>query len=79
MVGAYAFSFALPDHLTALPPTRHAGRMSDQDQPPCNACGGSGLTEHEQHTVETDENGNQKPVVHRFTGACGRCGGTGKS
>ncbi|WP_178880230.1 hypothetical protein [Streptomyces acidiscabies] len=53
--------------------------MSDQDQPPCNACGGSGLTEHEQHTVETDENGNQKPVVHRFTGACGRCGGTGKS
>ncbi|WP_186767972.1 hypothetical protein [Streptomyces qinzhouensis] len=50
--------------------------MSDQ---PCTACGGTGLTEHEQHTIELDENDRQKPVVHRWTGACNRCSGSGTS
>ncbi|WP_165854447.1 hypothetical protein [Streptomyces sp. V2] len=50
--------------------------MSDQ---PCSACGGTGLTEHVEHTVEIDENGNQKPVERRWTGPCGRCSGSGKS
>ncbi|MGW2228181.1 hypothetical protein [Streptomyces formicae] len=45
---------------------------------PCPACNGTGLTEHEEHTVELDENGNQKPVVHRWTGACNTCHGSGQ-
>ncbi|MER5495255.1 hypothetical protein ACSMX9_15680 [Streptomyces sp. LE64] len=50
--------------------------MSDET---CPACGGTGLTEHEQHTVETDEEGSQTPLVRRWTGACGTCTGTGQS
>lgn len=45
---------------------------------PCQACEGTGLTEHEEHTVETDENGKQVPVVHRWTGSCNTCHGSGQ-
>ncbi|GGZ49752.1 hypothetical protein GCM10010387_50040 [Streptomyces inusitatus] len=41
------------------------------------ACGGTGLTEHEKHTVETDSDGTQTHVVTRFTGACSSCSGSG--
>ncbi|MEU5160971.1 hypothetical protein AB0G74_15370 [Streptomyces sp. NPDC020875] len=44
----------------------------------CTACGGSGLTEHELHTIDLDENGHQNPVTHRWTGACSGCAGAGK-
>lgn len=46
---------------------------------PCSACNGSGLTEHVEHSVETDENGNQKPVERRWTGSCNTCHGSGIS
>ncbi|MFF3556528.1 MULTISPECIES: hypothetical protein [Streptomyces] len=44
---------------------------------PCASCGETGLTEHERHTVELDEHGNHRPVVHRWTGACSHCSGSG--
>ncbi|MFJ4624176.1 hypothetical protein [Streptomyces sp. NPDC088812] len=45
----------------------------------CSACGGSSLTEHQEHTVETDKDGNQTPVTRRWTGACSQCHGSGIS
>ncbi|GLF99561.1 hypothetical protein [Streptomyces yaizuensis] len=45
----------------------------------CGGCAGTGVTEHERHTVETDpRTGEIRPVVHRWTGACGVCSGTGE-
>lgn len=53
--------------------------MSGDAQPqPCQACHGDRVTEHEEHTVETDENGHQKPVVRRWTGPCTTCHGSGQ-
>ncbi|GAA1283541.1 hypothetical protein [Streptomyces javensis] len=43
----------------------------------CPACNGARVTEHTEHTVETDENGQQKPVTRTWTGPCGTCNGTG--
>ncbi|MEW2625645.1 hypothetical protein [Streptomyces sp. NPDC048106] len=45
---------------------------------PCGACGGSGLTEHTEHTVEIDKDGNQVPATRSWTGACGACHGSGQ-
>lgn len=52
---------------------------TEQPQPPqfCQACQGYGVTEHEEHTVETDTNGQQAPVVRRWTGPCTTCHGSG--
>jgi hypothetical protein len=65
---------------SALPDTghrnRHAGSVSDE---PCPACQGSGLTEHTEHTVETDKDGNQVPVERHWTGPCNTCHGSRKA
>lgn len=45
----------------------------------CPKCSGQGVTDREEHTVELDENGNPKPVVHHSTQQCDMCGGTGKA
>ncbi|MGW1764686.1 hypothetical protein ACWCQL_11520 [Streptomyces sp. NPDC002073] len=50
--------------------------MSDT---PCQPCAGSGLTEHTEHSVETDEKGHQRPVVRQWTGSCNNCHGSGKA
>ncbi|MFF8961024.1 hypothetical protein [Streptomyces sp. NPDC014894] len=50
--------------------------MSD-DSRVCGACDGTGLTEHQKHTVETAQDGAQTVVVTRWTGACSGCAGTG--
>ncbi|MFD6181830.1 hypothetical protein [Streptomyces goshikiensis] len=47
------------------------------EERPCQPCGGLRVTEHTEHTVETDENGNQRPVIRQWTGLCGACGGSG--
>jgi hypothetical protein len=53
--------------------------MSGDAQPqPCQACKGLRVTEHEEHTVETDKDGNQQPVVRRWTGPCTTCHGSGQ-
>lgn len=54
------------------------GSVSGDEQPKCQACQGYGVTEHEEHTVETDKDGNQIPVVRRWTGACSTCHGSGQ-
>ncbi|WP_333767280.1 hypothetical protein [Streptomyces sp. IBSBF 2435] len=43
----------------------------------CAACGGSGVTEHAEHTVQTGPDGTQTPVVRSWTGSCGTCHGSG--
>ncbi|MDT3400441.1 hypothetical protein RKE29_28180 [Streptomyces sp. B1866] len=43
----------------------------------CPGCGGTGLTDHTEHSVETDEDGQQKPVVRSWIGSCSVCNGTG--
>jgi hypothetical protein len=45
----------------------------------CGKCGGSGLVDVIEHGVETDANGNQKPVQRQSTQQCGMCGGTGEA
>jgi len=42
----------------------------------CPACGGTGLTEKEQHTHEVDSQGNLTPQINRFLSACNLCGGS---
>ncbi len=62
--------------LTREPLLRHAGAMSGER---CPGCGGTGLTEHERHTVEPHpETGELRPLVHRWTGSCTVCSGTGE-
>lgn len=52
----------------------------EQPQPQtCQACGGDGVTDHVEHTVEIDKDGNQIPVEHRWMGPCGTCNGSGIS
>ncbi|MGW4270765.1 hypothetical protein ACWEGQ_00005 [Streptomyces seoulensis] len=46
---------------------------------PCGACNGTGLTEHTEHSVKTDQDGNQTPVTRTWTGACSQCHGSGTS
>lgn len=46
---------------------------------PCGACSGTGVTEHTEHSVETDKDGNQKPVSRSWTGPCSQCHGSGIS
>ena len=46
---------------------------------PCGACSGTGVTEHTEHSVETDKDGNQKPVSRSWTGPCSTCHGSGSS
>lgn len=55
------------------------GSVSGDEQSKCQACQGYGVTEHEEHTVETDKDGNQTPVVRRWTGPCNTCHGSGQS
>ncbi|GAB2833426.1 hypothetical protein [Streptomyces daliensis] len=50
--------------------------MADDD---CAACDGIGLTDHIEHTVETDPDGKQAPRERRWTGPCNTCRGSGKS
>ncbi|MER7765205.1 hypothetical protein [Streptomyces sp. NPDC097619] len=45
----------------------------------CAACGGTGLTDHTEYSVATDDNGHQRPVVRRWIGACRTCHGTGST
>ncbi|GHD82591.1 hypothetical protein GCM10010336_70690 [Streptomyces goshikiensis] len=55
-------------------------RMRDaawMEERPCQPCGGLRVTEHTEHAVETDESGNQRPVIRQWTGPCGACGGSG--
>ncbi|GAA2827138.1 hypothetical protein GCM10010441_59450 [Kitasatospora paracochleata] len=42
----------------------------------CPACGGTGVTERTDHTMELDADGKQVPTVHRYTAQCSTCGGT---
>ncbi|MFJ2774291.1 hypothetical protein [Streptomyces sp. NPDC087300] len=51
--------------------------MSGDEPPKCQACQGYCVTEPEQHTVEIDKDGNQIPVVRRWTGPSTTCHGTG--
>lgn len=51
--------------------------MADEPKP-CPSCGGSGLTEHTRHEVETDENGKQRSVTRSWTGPCNACHGSGR-
>lgn len=46
---------------------------------PCSKCGGQGVTDREEHTVELDEHGNQVPVIRHSTQQCDMCGGTGEA
>lgn len=49
--------------------------MADQ---PCNACGGSGLTEKVEYTYESDADGREQAVRHAYISACTSCGGSGR-
>lgn len=47
------------------------------DERICPACSGQRVTEKVEHSVETDSQGNQKPVQRHVTTQCGLCGGAG--
>jgi RecJ-like exonuclease len=44
----------------------------------CYRCGGAGVVEKQEYTVELDANGNQVPKHHSYLGPCDACGGSGK-
>lgn len=46
-------------------------------QQPCPRCGGAGVTEKVEQTVERDENGNMVPKRHSYISQCTHCGGKG--
>ncbi len=52
--------------------------MSGGQERDCDACGGTGLTDKTQHTVDLDENGHQVHVQRSFVSSCTHCSGAGK-
>lgn len=42
----------------------------------CPACGGRGVTEKREHTVDRNETGEQVPCVRNYISPCTMCGGS---
>ncbi|UQI45473.1 hypothetical protein M1P56_14500 [Streptomyces sp. HU2014] len=53
--------------------------MPRQREQICAACEGEGITTKIEYSVETDENGHQRPVTHTSYSSCTLCGGTGST
>ncbi|MEV8477661.1 hypothetical protein [Streptomyces sp. NPDC051173] len=53
--------------------------MPGQQERPCAACDGDGITTKTEYTVETDADGRQRPVTRTSYSSCTLCGGTGST